>query len=259
MESLFFIQSSKDKFPALRITKTGEACEFLQFIINTSNFHWRKKPEDITSKDFDNQKLCIISKLCAIGYLLTRPKTRSVTRAVIAVDQQENVTGRTGKSLFFSALSHAVNTVFINGSGRFYENRFCWSEINQDTRLVILEDVASSFEFEYLFSCISGDWTIVRKGQRSEVIPYAYSPRIAITTQRPFQGIGCSFSDRQWYLYFSDFYNIRHNPVDDFGHILTFDQYNDIQRDLFTQLMGECVWLFQTFGVILSEGDNSPW
>ena len=39
------------------ITQEGKACQFLQFLINASNFTWRKKPEEIDELEENENKI----------------------------------------------------------------------------------------------------------------------------------------------------------------------------------------------------------
>ncbi len=62
------------------ISDAGKACQFLQFLINTSNFTWRKerliiegKPDiNLDPAELEENVTHLIAKLCAIGYMLCR-------------------------------------------------------------------------------------------------------------------------------------------------------------------------------------------
>lgn len=57
------------------LIQEGKKCQFLQFLINTSNFTWRKMPEEVTEEDKRQEASILLSKLCAIGYLIFRKET----------------------------------------------------------------------------------------------------------------------------------------------------------------------------------------
>ncbi|KAA6342241.1 hypothetical protein EZS27_009971, partial [termite gut metagenome] len=68
-------------------------------------------------------------------------------------------------------------------------------------------------------------------------------------------GTGSSFTDRQWLLAFSDFYNDEHKPVDDFG-ALFFDEWDFEQWNLTWNLLANCIQLYLKFGVTQAPGER---
>ncbi len=54
-----------------KLSEEGKKCHILQFLINTSNFTWYKEKEHLPEEYFENNTH-LISKLCAIGYMMLR-------------------------------------------------------------------------------------------------------------------------------------------------------------------------------------------
>ncbi len=252
-----------------KLSDAGRACHFLQFLINTSNFTWRKEKRDlpvvssldgvnasdvITVDELEENKGHLVSKLCAIGYMLMSAKDRNVSRAVVAMDGKQSEVGssngRSGKSLIGEMFRQVLPSVYINGKVKDLDSdQFLWNDVDIKTKIVFIDDVRTNFNFEYLFANITGDWSVNYKGGGRATFPFNKSPKIYLTTNHALNGEGSSFRDRQWKIAFSDFYNDNHKPLDDFG-MLFFDEWDFEQWNLLWNLLAECVQLYLTFGVV---------
>lgn len=242
------------------VTEQGKKCDFLQFLINASNFTWRK-PE-ITAEDASENAQHLVAKLAAFGYLVSSAKDRSVAKAVIGMDGKQSEfgesNGRSGKSLMGEAVRYVTSSKAYNGkefSGQAAKNQFIWDGITEKTNLVFIDDAQRSLDFEILFSLITGDWPVNPKGESPFVLPFAKSPKILVTTNFAISGEGSSFADRQWQLAFSDFYNDEHKPIDDFK-VLFFDEWDPEQWNLFWNLVAQCLQIYFKFGYVPSPGDR---
>ena len=108
------IKIEKDKNGSfdIKVTPEGQKCHFLQFLINASNFFWDKKQKDetVTLEEAEETVMHIAAKITAIGYLLHNYDSKSMSRAIIAMDgklsEVGSSNGRTGKSLFGLAIEH---------------------------------------------------------------------------------------------------------------------------------------------------------
>lgn len=242
------------------ITDKGNQCHFLRFLVNASNFTWRKKPEEIDEAEENENRIHLLSKLCAIGYMALEAKDNNVARAVIGMDGKQSEVGesngRSGKSLIGELMRHVVPTVYIPGKrADIFNDQFIWNDLQENTKLVFIDDVLQNFNFEFLFPNITGDWTINYKGGRRITQPFAKSPKIYIATNHAIRGSGSSFTDRQWLLAFSDFYNDAHKPVDDFG-TLFFSEWEYEQWNLTWNLLANCIQLYLEFGVVQAPGER---
>jgi hypothetical protein len=241
----------------------GRRCHFLQFLINTSNFTWHKEKLSETNPSIVIDEIEIrenmehlVSKLCAIGYLMMEHKDRSTSKAVIAMDGLKSEVGasngRSGKSLVGELFKNIMSTIYINGKkSDLSTDTFLWDELTEKTRAVFIDDVRPGFDFESLFANITGDWAVNYKGGRRCTFPFSSSPKIYITTNHAISGEGTSFRDRQWLIAFSDFYNDNHKPIDDFG-ALFFDEWDFEQWNLTWNMLALCVQLYLRLGVVQS-------
>ena len=243
-----------------KLSEAGKQCHFLQFLINASNFTWRKSKEEVEDSELKENNQHLLSKLCAIGYMMMECKDANVTRAVIAMDGKQSEVGesngRSGKSLIGELMRQAVGTVYISGKRNdLFNDAFLWNDIDERTRLVFIDDVLQNFNFEFLFPYLTGDWTVNKKGGARITYPFAKSPKVYIPTNHAIRGNGSSFTDRQWLIAFSDYYNDGHKPMDDFG-MLFFAEWDFEQWNLTWNLLATCVQLYLQFGVIQAPGER---
>lgn len=242
------------------LSAEGKKCHFLQFLINASNFTWRKKPEEVEEQEKLENNLHLLSKLSAIGYLLMEAKDNNVTRAVIGMDGKQSEVGesngRSGKSLIGELMRQVMPIVYIPGKKPdIFNDAFVWNDIDEKTRLVFIDDVLQNFNFEFLFPNLTGDWTVNKKGGSRITYPFAKSPKIYIATNHAIRGSGSSFSDRQWLIAFSDYYNDTQKPLDDFG-VLFFSEWDFQQWNLCWNLLANCIQLYLKYGVVQAPGER---
>lgn len=233
------------------ITEEGRKCEFLQFLYNVSNFSWRdlQKGDTVTSKQKRVNDLHLVSKLCAIGYLMQPIKERNFAKAIVAIDTDDNEIGRTGKSILGQILKSVLTSESISGRQlHFAENPFIWQFITEATKLVCIDDL-KELDFDHISYEITGKWVINKKMHKSFTIPYEKTPKMYITTNSIFKRADPSFIRHIWYICFSDYYNQSHTPADDFGHVL-IEQWNDEQWELTNRLLIECMNLYLQFGFV---------
>ena len=241
------------------VTEAGKHCHFLQYLINASNFTWRKdapEPEELA----DNAQH-LINKLAAFGYLVASVKDKSCCKAVVGMDGKQSdigeSNGRSGKSLLGEAVKVISCTRHYNGKefSTSGTRSFLWDGINEKTKCVFIDDCMKDFDFEILFSLITGEWPVNPKGEKPYILPFQKSPKIYVTTNHTMRGDGSSFIDRQWLIAFSDYYNDTHKPIDDFG-VLFFDEWDSEQWDLFWNLVAQCVQIYFRYGYVSVPGDR---
>ncbi|MCC2233396.1 DNA primase [Bacteroides fragilis] len=252
--------SRQDNTFTYELSEAGKKSHYLQFLINTSNFTWRKSAEEIEPEEENENRIHLLSKLCAIGYMVMEAKDNNVARAVIGMDGKQSEVGesngRSGKSLVGELMRNIIPTAYIPGKrSDLFNDQFVWNDIQENTKLVFIDDVLQNFNFEFLFPNITGDWSVNYKGGRRITLPFARSPKMYIATNHAIRGSGSSYTDRQWLLAFSDFYNDTHKPVDDFG-VLFFSEWDFEQWNLTWNLLANCVQLYLTYGVVQAPGER---
>lgn len=259
LKPLINIQNN-DGVWSYQLTEIGKKCDFLRFFENASNFTWRK--DKVTAEEVNENAQHLVSKMAAFGYLISSAKDRSVAKAVIGMDGKQSEfgesNGRSGKSLMGEAIRHITTSKAYNGkefSGNAGKNQFIWDGITEKTNLVFIDDAQRSIDFEMLFSLITGDWPVNPKGAQPFVLPFQTSPKILVTTNFAISGDGSSFTDRQWQLAFSDYYNDEHKPIDDFK-TLFFDEWDAEQWNLFWNFAATCLQVYFKYGYVPAPGDR---
>ncbi len=196
----------------------------------------------------DNERIKSIKS--AIGYLIHDYKNPAEGKAVVLCDEKisENPNGRTGKSIIGKAVQKMRKSARVDGKN-FKFDRFSFQQIELDTKVIDFNDVNKNFDFEKLFSIVTDELVVEKKNLPSFSLSFDESPKILISTNYTLKGEGASYRARMYDLEFSDYYNERHKPVDDFGKIF-FDEWNEEDWLLFDNFMVECVLYFLQNGLV---------
>jgi hypothetical protein len=203
-----------------------------------TGWEWHQHLLNVTGHETERH-----NALCtALGYLMHGYKDPAVTKAIIFMD--EKVTdveeGRTGKSVTTQALQHMGSTLRIDGRNFSFDSRFAFQEVTLDTAVVDFNDAKKRFPFERLFSLITDDFPVERKGKDRVTIPFKDSPKFTLSTNYVIEGKGASFDDRTFQIEFADYYGPKHSPKDEFGHRL-FDDWGRRKWAEFDNVMMACV------------------
>lgn len=188
-----------------------------------------------------------------IGFLLHGYKALAYCPAVILNDEviSDSPEGGTGKGLFMNALSKMKKLVVIDGKAFAFERSFAYQLVSADTQVLCFDDVRKSFDFERLFSVVTEGLTLEKKNKDAIKIPFAKSPKIAITTNYAIKGTGNSFERRKWELELHQFYNKSFTPQDEFGKLM-FEDWDDDEWCMFDNYMVSCLQFYLERGLVKS-------
>lgn len=210
------------------------ACWPSEFIGEQSDFY---KFLDVTS--LSNASL--IKKLTAIGYMLCNklPRGGRRCRAFLCVNE-DRVACANGKSLFAKAIAQLCNPVFV--FARDIIDSFDLSAVDENTNLLLLDDIPYSFDFCKVFNLCTEDWRIERKNKPELVIPRKMVPYLIITSNASVAMLrkDGSFRRRFAVLEFSSMFGPE-NPIDKFIGRLMFQEWDSSQWHMFDNLMFHCV------------------
>ena len=273
---IYFIGDSKDesylyyKNCAVRITKDGVA---LLDYIDLGGYVWKDHVIDrnfvkcSVSESFDFKKFVsninggdvgrIQSMESTIGFLLHGYKNLGFCPAVILNDEviSDNPEGGTGKGLIMNALSKMKKLVVIDGKSFAFERSFAYQLVSADTQILCFDDVKKHFDFERLFSVITEGLTLEKKNKDAIKIPFAKSPKIALTTNYAIKGAGNSFARRKWELELHQYYSKEFTPQDEFGRLM-FGDWNDDDWCEFDNYMIGCLKSYLRTGLVKSKFVN---
>jgi hypothetical protein len=188
------------------------------------------------------------------GYLLHSFKDSSYCPAVVINDEiiSDDPEGGTGKGIFMHAIGHLRKAVSIDGKRFSFDKSFPYQTVQQDTQVLLFDDVKPGFEFISLFSVITEGITLEKKNKDAIKIPFEDSPKIAITTNYGLRGKGDSHVRRKWEVEFTKFYTPDFTPVHEFGCRL-FDDWEDEQWMCFDLYMINCLKSFLSTGLVKSD------
>lgn len=192
-----------------------------------------------------------------IGYLLHSFKTSANNKAIIFNDEtiSENPNGGSGKGLFWNALKNMKKVSSIDGKTFEFTKSFPYQTVSTDTQLLVFDDVKKNFNFESLFSLITEGITLEYKGQDAISIPVEKSPKILITTNYTIGGIGGSFERRKFEVEMSSYFNYKHTPLDEFGHML-FTDWDKDEWLRFDNFMINCSQFYLQNGLVSHDFNN---
>ena len=246
------IQKIGDKF-YIEYTPEAANCEFLSFLVNTSNnFFSHDAPRELSDDETFEWIHHIVNKITSLGFLLCDYKYASERKAVVIQDHLMSEVGQShggaGKSIVGNAIGHVVSQFFIDGKQMKRDDEFLLSGVTKATRNIFIDDVKANFAFDNLFAMVTGPMYVNPKGKDRYCIPLEDSPKILITTNHAINKANEAATKRRIiYMEFSTWYNPEHTLVDDFHHMF-FDDWDEEQWNLFDNLMAECVmYYFRSF------------
>ena len=181
--------------------------------------NWNAFLRNVSGATRDGDDTRLHSLMSAIGYLLHGYKDPANAKAVVLMDEKDSEVpnGRTGKSIVAKAIGQLTSTTRIDARNFGFDSRFAFQDVRLGTRVVDFNDAAKGFDFERLFSVITDDWQVERKGMDRINIPFADAPKIMISTNYVLEGQGGSFEDRVFQIEFAPHYGPNHKPEDEHG------------------------------------------
>lgn len=226
------------------------------------NFSFNIFMKNITSDYINDEWIENEDKLAslrtAIGYLINNYKDPSNAKAVLFIDElsewnlDSESNGGTGKSLLSKAVSKLVNHVNISGKKQVTGDKFAMQLVKNNTKLIIIDDLIKKYDFESLYTSITGDLEIERKGATPFVIPFSESPKILLSSNRVVGNDDDSTKRRKHEVEFSHYYNLDRLPKHDFSELF-FDDWDSSSWNKFYRLMIACVQQFLTTGLVTPE------
>jgi hypothetical protein len=225
-----------------------------------TNNDWTKEyPET------DETRESLMSLKSSLGYLIHSHNTPDNMRAIFLIDKGSDLQkpeGGNGKTLILKSLKH-FKKLSIQDGKRFRKDidgggRFQFADVALDTKMILIDDLRPDFEFEGLFSMITGDMEIEGKGTNKFTIPEERKPKFAVTTNYVLMGTGTSVSRRMHIVEFGDYWNrcINENESpSDKKHLgrMLFDNFDQEDWDAFYNFGFECVQDYLKNGLVKAD------
>lgn len=229
--------------------KAGQFEYFLTFAIIGEE----KDPKDFSRADRDSLR----AFYSMVGYLISNYKNPAKTPAIILSDEgadDANRNGGRGKSLLTQALQ-TVRGANKRGGNEFDSGyRHVFADLEKYHDIYIIDDVPANFNYDALYTQITGDITAERKGTQAINIPFRDAPKFVITTNWAVRyDKDATSTNRRFIEYkFTDFWN-NHNKPDEYFNSTFFYDWDAEEWQLFYEFLCVCVMLFLSNGV---EGVN---
>lgn len=247
-EIAFFIdniESQKHYFEMTNMAKRGIG-DFERFLIYAIV---GRETDDITQYEMND----IRAFYSMIGYLISNYKDPAESPAVILTDKDtddEARRGGRGKTL----LTDAIRTVRgnkIRGGTEFDTGyRHVFGDLEKHHDIYILDDVPARFNYDALYTNITGDITAEGKGTKAVTIPFKDAPKFVVSTNWVVKyDKDADSTNRRFVEYkFSYFWNNQHKPVSFFGHRF-FDEWDEGEWQLFFEFIVACTTQYLTTGL----------
>ncbi len=176
-----------------------------------------------TDGNFDEAQEGAIMAFCSMfGYLISNFKDPAFSPAIILSDEGadgENRNGGRGKSLLQRALSYFRPSIEKGGNAYDPKYTHVHADLKMEHDLYLLDDVPSNFNYNALYTHITGGIDAQRKGVTAETIPFEYAPKFVISTNWAVRyDAQATSTNRRFKEYkFTAFWNMRNTPDKYFG------------------------------------------
>ncbi|NLD23103.1 MAG: hypothetical protein GX670_02575, partial [Bacteroidales bacterium] len=243
----FFVgtQSQKHHFEEVDMDKRGIG-DFEKFIIYAIV---GRETDELTEIEVED----VIAFYSMIGYLVSNYKNSAESPAVILTDHDaddEARKGARGKSLLTEAVRKVRGAMFKDGAKFETGYRHVYADLQRYHNIYILDDVLRNFNFNALYTDITGDITSERKGTHAVTIPFEDAPKFVVTTNYAVRhDKDADSTNRRFVEYkFSYFWNLENTPEKHFGSRF-FDDWDEKEWQLFYEFIIACSKQFLTTGL----------
>ena len=203
----------------------------------------------------------VISLNSIIGYLICNYKNPAFSPAIILSDEGADDVARKGgrgKSLITEAIRKIRGTLFRDGAKFETGYRHVYADLERYHNLYILDDVLPNFNFNALYTDITGDIRAERKGTHAVTISFKDAPKFVVTTNYAVRHDENADSTNRRFieLKLSYFWNIDNTPQKYFG-CRFFEDWNHKEWQLFYEYLAACAMQFLTTGIIPIEYEKN--
>lgn len=246
-----------DEIYELRILRRD--CSFMQYLYNTGRTFWRKEELGLplTEEEQSEHRMHFISKVMALGYLLSKHKAAGQPYAIFCMEMEQSDEGThlggTGKSLFASSIETMRKQLFIDGQNlNPQKGDFMLQGVERGiTDNIFIDDLNRNVDLHKFMPMITGKMVVNPKYLAAFTIDFKDSPKVIFTSNHAISGFDASLRRRTWFAAFSDYYHAEDtqrglrewNPFLEFGKNLITD-YTPEEMNMLYNFMLNClaVW-----------------
>ena len=257
--------------------------KFLNYLVNVSRIHWRKDLEtffegkkaaakeeyfrqnqfniaapNLNENEILEQKLHLINKIYALGYMLHTYKSPQRPWAVYAMDNKvadiSESHGGSGKSVFMKSIQQVLKVNhYINGRDKNKtQDDFIYHGITDETDYTLVDDCHQFLDYGFFYNAITGDLDVNNKQGMRYIIPFDKSPKIGFASNFPPNNMDPSLERRLLFIVFSDYYHYNKDGEyeqtrtisDDFEGKTLFKDFTEDDWNDFLNLCGQAIRFF---------------
>jgi hypothetical protein len=240
-----------------------------KFCEGALSFRNPDKKSDVWMKNYDlNEEQCLAMRT-GYGFLLHTYNNPSVPKCVYFIDSDSELgkpQGGNGKSLVMKSIKYFKTTTMIEGKvfrkSMDSGGQFQFSMVEPDTTLIVIDDITPEFDFEQMFSKITGDFQIEKKGKDILIIPEKDKPKFGITTNYVIAGVGTSYKRRQHIVEFGNYWShcndINESPAEKkhLGKQLFDNEFTDKDWNQFYTYGFKCLQEYFQKGLVESSNQS---
>ena len=233
-----------------------------KFCEGSMSYHNPEKKSDTWMDNYELNEGQYQAMRTGYGYLLHTFNSPSVPKCIYFIDSDSELgrpQGGNGKSFVMKSIKHFKSTVMIDGKvfrkSMDSGGQFQFSMVQPDTTLCVIDDIRPEFDFDMLFSKITGEMQIEQKGKDIFIIPEKDKPKFGVTTNYVISGTGTSFKRRQHIVEFGNYWShcndLNEKPSDKkhLGKELFSDQFTDEDWDQFFSYGFKCIQEYFNLGL----------
>lgn len=188
-----------------------------------------------------------------IGYLCHNYKSFTQSPCIILTDEganDENRNGGRGKTVLSYGLSEVTKTLKKGGNEFVGSYIFNFNELDKSHNLYLIDDIPASFNYNDLYTNITGGINVQPKGSKAKMIEFADSPKFIITTNWLLRYDENDTSTNRRFIEYKikPYYGISHTPKDDFKQTF-FEEWNELEWNKFYSYIFRCVYSYLTDGL----------
>lgn len=203
----------------------------------------------------------VISLNSMIGYLICNYKNPAFSPAIILSDADADDVARKGgrgKSLITEAIRKTRGVLFRDGAKFETGYRHVYADLELYHDLYILDDVLPGFNFNALYTDITGDIRAEKKGTHPVTIRFEDAPKFVVTTNYAVRHDENADSTNRRFIEMklSYFWNIENTPEKFFG-CRFFEDWDHKEWQLFYEYLLACSKQFLTTGLIPIEYEKN--
>ena len=196
-----------------------------------------------------------------IGYLIGNYKNPAFSPAIILSDEDADDVARKGgrgKSLITEAIRKIRGVLFRDGAKFETGYRHVYADLELFHDLYILDDVLPGFNFNALYTDITGDIRAEKKGTHPITIRFEDAPKFVVTTNFAVRHDENADSTNRRFIEMklSYFWNIDNTPEKFFGRRF-FEDWDHQEWQLFYEYLVACAKQFLTTGLIPIEYEKN--